>query len=254
MAYDFIKAQFLTFTFGRPNQVFALPDAQLSYMDLTYCIEGEMQYAIDQKSVTLNAGDAIVFPAGSVRSRRFSESPCFYASFNIRFPDTFVPPIRGRIPNCIFPDTIGMLESFKKNYNSVSLFRQEKCAGIFSYLYSQVLEAAMDKENPHVKRTKQYVISNLSKPLTLQEIAEKVHLEPHYLCTLFKKQTGTTVMQYIINQRIDLAKRLIITQEEKLYQIAEQCGFDNYNHFSHTFKSITGLSAVQYRNLKNKTL
>ena len=234
--------------------MYPLPDMLLPYLDLTYCIEGKMEYDIDGEPVVLGAEDAILFPVGSVRRRCFTDVPNFYASFNIRFPDNFAPPIQGKIANCIFSDTIIMLESFKKNFETVSMFRQEKCAGIFSYLYGQLLEAAMDKENPHIKKTRQYIISNLTSPLTLQKISEEVHLEPHYLCTLFKKETGTTVVQYIINQRIDLAKRLIITQNEKLCRIAEQCGFDNYNHFSHTFKSITGVSAVQYRNLKCKGL
>jgi AraC-like DNA-binding protein len=76
-----------------------------------------------------------------------------------------------------------------------------------------------------------------------------VHLEPHYLCALFKEQTGATIMQYIIFHRIEKAKHLIITQYEKMNEIAEKCGFANYNHFSNTFKKLTGITPMQYRKL-----
>ena len=59
-------------------------------------------------------------------------------------------------------------------------------------------------------------------------------------------------MQYLAEQRIDLAKRLILTQQEELHKISELCGFSDYNHFSHTFKKISGMSPMFYRKIKNK--
>ena len=107
----------------------------------------------------------------------------------------------------------------------------------------------MNKENSYVKKTKQYIISNLSQNLNLEMISKEVHLEPHYLCALFKEHTGTTIMQYIISLRIENAKHLIMTQDDKIYKISEKCGFANYNHFSNTFKKTTGITAAQYRKL-----
>ena len=248
MDYDFNNAVFLNYSLDRRCAVPPLREMRLPYLDITYCIEGRMEYIIDGEPVVLTAGDAILFPPGSVRTRAFTDIPNYYASFNIQFPESFMTPIRGKVPKCIFPDTVNMLEIFKKSFQSISLFSKEKCFGIFSYIYNQILEAALDKENVYVKQTKQYVISNLARRLTLNMIADEVHLEPHYLCSLFKQQTGMTVIQYIINQRIELAKHLIVTHDEKLYTIAERCGFDNYNHFSNTFKKINGVTAIQYRN------
>ena len=252
MTFHFHNAEHLTFSFTRRSFVEPLPDMRLPYLDLTYCIEGTMEYLMNGEPVVLEAGDAILFPAGSVRYRSFTDIPNYYASFNIRFSEHIVPPIYGKVSNCIFSDTITMLETYKKSFETVSMFRQEKCTAAFAYLYHQVMETALDKENLHIKRIKQYIMTNLSHELSLQQLAEEVHLEPHYLCTLFKKETGITVMQYLIAQRIDLAKRLIITRDDKLYRIAEQCGFDNYNHFAHTFKSVVGISAVQYRKQKSE--
>ena len=249
MTYDFKDALFLNYSFEKRNSVPALKKSIIPYLDLTLCIEGKMDYIINGERVILESGDAIIFPPGSTRTRLFRDEKNYYASFNIQFSDEFKPQICGKVKKCIFPDTLTMLESFRQNFNALSLFKQEKCAGIFSYVFHQILEVAIDKENPYVKRAKQYINSNLHNNLTLDIISKEVHLEPHYLCALFKEHTGTTIMQYIIFHRIERAKHLIITQDEKIYRISEKCGFANYNHFSNTFKKTTGVTAAQYRKL-----
>ncbi len=248
----FIHAQYLRFLFFHRDNVIYLPETKLTYTDLTFCLEGTMEYYYEGEPVTLHAGDAILYPPGSTRMRQRNDAPAYYASFNIHFPASFDPPIRGYLPKCVRSNTIRMLEAFKKDFDSVSSHKQEKCAAIFYYLYHQLLETVLDTENPHVKTVKQYILSHLSEPLLLDDIAASVHLVPHYLCALFKKHTGITVVDFILDQRIDLAKRLIITQNNALYEIAETCGFNDYNYFSRAFKKITGTTPVQYRKMKLK--
>ncbi|MBE6534855.1 MAG: AraC family transcriptional regulator [Ruminococcaceae bacterium] len=249
MSHDFREAHFIVYSFEKRNYVPALKKSTIPYLDLTLCIEGTMDYIIDEKRVVLEAGDAIIFPPGSTRTRAFTNKKNYYASFNIKFSGEFASPLCGKVKNCIFPDTLTILELFKRNFIEPSLFKDEKCRGIFSYLFHQILESSMNKENSYVKKTKQYIISNLSQNLNLEMISKEVHLEPHYLCALFKEHTGTTIMQYIISLRIENAKHLIMTQDDKIYKISEKCGFANYNHFSNTFKKITGITAAQYRKL-----
>ena len=168
--------------------------------------------------------------------RYFNANPNNYASFNVVLREPFESEVGGYIPKAVMPDTVYMLDTFKRAFNSVSAKKQEKCASIFSYLYYQIVEAVKDRENSHIKLAKQYMLSHLSEDVRLEEIANEVHLAPNYLCSVFKKDTGKTIMQYLAEQRIDLAKRLILTQTDELYKISELCGFSDYNHFSHTFK------------------
>ncbi len=248
----FLNATFLRFPFYRRPHVIAIPEKRLPYLDLTFCLEGAMEYYYEGEKVVLGAGDAILYPPGSIRKRDFTDAPAYYASFNIQFPSHFEPSVRGHLPNCVHSNTIRMLEAFKKDFESVSAHKQEKCAAVFYYLYYQLIENVLNVENPHIKKVKQYIMSHLSEPLTLDAIAAAVHLAPHYLCTLFKKHTDITVIDFIIEQRIDLAKRLIITQDKPLFEISESCGFNNYNYFSKTFKKKAGISAEKYRKAKLK--
>ena len=114
-------------------------------------------------------------------------------------------------------------------------------------MYHQVMETALDKENLHIKRIKQYIMTNLSNELTLQQLAEEVHLEPHYLCTLFKKETGITVTAYIIRQRINYAKHLLENTRLQIQTVALHCGLGDVHYFSKLFKKETGLTPREFR-------
>jgi YesN/AraC family two-component response regulator len=249
MIQDFKDAVFLNYSFERRSGVPLLKRSLIPYLDLTLCIEGRMVYTIDGERVILEGGDAIIFPPGSVREREETDEKNYYASFNVQLSGEYTAEIRGKVKNCVFSDSLTMLDSFKRIFLEPSLFKEEKCRSIFSYVFHQIIEVALDNENPYVKRTKQYVASHLSEPISLKALAEAVHLEPHYLCALFKAHTEVTVMQYIIFLRIEKAKHLIITGDDKICNIAALCGFANYNHFSVTFKKITGMTPADYRSL-----
>lgn len=249
MKNAFNSAKYL-FVYTRRTCVPSIPKDSPTYIDLTFCLEGEMNYVYNGERIKLSAGDAILFPVGSERERYFTDKPNNYASFNLLLKEPFVPEVSGYIPGCVSQDVIYMLDTFKRVCESVSARKPEKQAAIFSYLYHTVVESVKDNENPHVKGAKQYMLSHLADGISLDDIAAEVHLVPNYLCALFKDSTGKTVMQYLAEQRIDLAKRLIITSSEELYKISESCGFSDYNHFSHTFKRLAGVTPAAYRKVK----
>lgn len=252
---QFVKTdgiKILMFSYQKKKIVEYLPKTTLPYMDLTLCIEGEMHYYIDGKYVVLHSGDAILFPQGSVRERLASREKALYASFNIQFSEKLEFDLCGYLPKCVNSDIVYLTEVFKKDFATVSSKKKEKCLSAFAYIYYLLCERASDDENPHVRAVKQYISDNLSQKITLTELSERVHLAPQYLCLLFKKQTGLTVTSFITRERIDLAKRLIVTSDEPIFKIAERCGFPDYNHFSHTFKAVTGISAQNYRKSKRQ--
>jgi AraC-like DNA-binding protein len=118
---------------------------------------------------------------------------------------------------------------------------------IFLYLYHQLLDHSVDRENEHIKKIKKYILKHIREDVSLDEIASEVHLVPRYVCTLFKRETGMTITEYMVGEKIELAKRLIIMRRQTLTEIAETCGFSDYNYFSRVFKRIVGMTPGEYR-------
>lgn len=245
------------FNYQKRDVVFPIPDKDrpLTILDLTFCIEGEMHYWYNGESITLHAGDGILLLPGSYRERYETPNPgALYASINLFIEDRheFEFEIEGYLPNVVNSNILFLLDILKKEYPVVTDKREEKILSLFSYIYNNVYETICNTENPHVKAIKQYIFDNLTEELSLEKIANHVHLAPQYICTLFKKEVGTTIMQFILKSRIEHAKMAIIATTEPISKIAEGCGFDDYCYFSHVFKKITGVSARQYRATKQR--
>lgn len=93
----------------------------------------------------------------------------------------------------------------------------------------------------------EYIKQNYSKKLTLRELADLVHLQPNYLCTLFKERTGRTVFDHITRLRINSTSKLLRSTNMPVNQIAERCGFPNTSFFTRKFTALHGCSPTAYR-------
>jgi Response regulator containing CheY-like receiver domain and AraC-type DNA-binding domain len=99
-----------------------------------------------------------------------------------------------------------------------------------------------------IENTISYIIRNISSPeLNVNEIAEKNYLSLSYLSRLFKKSKGISISQYIIQQRMDLAARLLEDDRNTVSNIALEVGYNNYPYFTSTFKKYFGCTPTQYR-------
>lgn len=97
-----------------------------------------------------------------------------------------------------------------------------------------------------VTHTFAYINSHLTKEISLDSLAASVHHNSSYIGRCFKKITGTTVNQYIILKRVALAQQYL-REGRSLSEVCYMAGFQNYSHFSRTFRAHTGLSPRQYQ-------
>jgi two-component system response regulator YesN len=86
------------------------------------------------------------------------------------------------------------------------------------------------------------------KSISIQEIADSVFLTSAYVCNLFKKETGKTIIQYLNDYRIEKAKTLLKSNELKLADVADRVGFSDVNYFIKVFKRTTKTTPSEYRN------
>lgn len=99
-----------------------------------------------------------------------------------------------------------------------------------------------------IDNVKKYINSNIDQRLTLQDTALTFNISPNYLSQLFKKCTDVGFNEYVAMQKIERAKELLKQGQFKVYEIAEQLGFENAFYFSRVFKKFEGCSPREYLN------
>lgn len=90
--------------------------------------------------------------------------------------------------------------------------------------------------------------SDLTADLSLKAQADFLDVNPSYLSTLFKKETGATLTEYVNRKRIEHGIFLLNTTNMQIQEIARQCGIADVNYFTKTFKKIVGKTPKEYRN------
>ena len=97
------------------------------------------------------------------------------------------------------------------------------------------------------KRALAYINQNYFRRITLETVAEEVHVTPSYLSMLFKQQTGLRLIEYLNRCRIEKSKELIRAGDLKIYEIAYRVGYQDEKYFHIMFKRYTGMTATQFR-------
>lgn len=110
-----------------------------------------------------------------------------------------------------------------------------------------VFSLPSSKNSELVKKAVNYIAQNYSSPLSLEDVANQVHLNAAYFSTIFKQVTGSSFKEYLNMVRIEESKRLLANTDYSVIDIAVSVGFDNQSYFSKVFKKYTGLSPKQYR-------
>lgn len=133
--------------------------------------------------------------------------------------------------------------------------------GVVDYLTKPVIESELFKilsrykENPISQNYSSLIQSALkaiherfADKISLSDIASVVHVNPTYLSRKFHEEVGISFSEYLIQYRIETAKRLLIANPNwTISDVAECCGFSSQNYFSTLFRKIEGISPKEFR-------
>jgi YesN/AraC family two-component response regulator len=97
-----------------------------------------------------------------------------------------------------------------------------------------------------------YILENLSEPLSVEEICNKFFVNRQKLHALFKKHFNDSAKHFILTQRLNKAKELLLHDDKSVEQIAYEVGFVNYNYFIRIFRSTVGVPPLQYKKQHDK--
>lgn len=87
--------------------------------------------------------------------------------------------------------------------------------------------------------------------LSLQDLADMLHISPTYLSRLLKNEIGVSFIEYLIQVRVEKAIQIMSDPTIKLYEVARRVGYNNQHYFSTAFKKVVGLSPAEYRKKGN---
>lgn len=96
---------------------------------------------------------------------------------------------------------------------------------------------------------KAYLDENWQKKIVLDELAEMFYINKYYLARLFKNQYDSSILNYVMDQRITQAKKMLRFTDKQIEVIGRDCGFDDANYFTRMFKKVEGSSPSEYRKL-----
>ncbi|MGE7673825.1 helix-turn-helix domain-containing protein [Lysinibacillus sp. NPDC094403] len=111
----------------------------------------------------------------------------------------------------------------------------------------RVSKSNKDKYSATITTCQHYIDNHIYREVTLDQLAEICHLSPNYLSSLFKKEVGISISEYIQQQRIDEAKRLLTFTNYPISDIGSLLNFTDQSYFIKIFKKFTGTTPKQYR-------
>ena len=102
-------------------------------------------------------------------------------------------------------------------------------------------------ESTLAERARLYIKQSISKKLTLDDICLDLHCSRATLTAAFRREHGTSVLDFIITERMKRAEELLLTARMSMAEIAEACGFSGAEYFSASFKRLRGVSPTAWQ-------
>jgi len=97
-----------------------------------------------------------------------------------------------------------------------------------------------------LRRIKELVQAKMEDDLSLDEMAESVGLSTAHFARMFRKSTGETPHQFVLRQRLERAKAMLLAPDARVLDVAVACGFKTQQHFAQVFRDVWGVSPTEY--------
>ncbi len=118
-------------------------------------------------------------------------------------------------------------------------------------------QTQLSQLHPLLRLTFCYISTNFHKPISLADVAQHVKRSPAYLTDLVRRETGRTVLGWIMDYRMVEARRLLLTTQSSVQQVAEAVGYADAGHFNRLYRKLHGVPPQTWRqnqrNLQSST-
>ncbi|WP_164821312.1 response regulator [Paenibacillus koleovorans] len=111
---------------------------------------------------------------------------------------------------------------------------------------------SLEGTNDYVQAASQFVLMHYKTKIMVEDVAGRLHLNPKYFSSLFKRETGENFVDYVNRIRIEKASERILRTDAKIKDISVDVGFSNFSYFNKTFKRVMGVTPLVYRINRSK--
>ncbi|MNB79931.1 Arabinose operon regulatory protein [compost metagenome] len=223
--------------------------------------EGEGWLKIGDTEFTPQPGEWFLMPQGVKQSFSYTSGPrytkywCHFTArigernlFDLLQTPVWIGKEQDSAPIELFRE---LLKYHKDSSITGPLLVKSAMLRLISYYLERSAVTPQGLSTAAVSEPLQQVISHIQRfyhrNLTIEELAEQAHLQPNYFIRVFKRQFGTSPIQYINKKRLEEAKLLLVTTNLLLSEIGERVGIPDISYLSRTFKAATGFSPTAYR-------
>ena len=231
---------------------------------LTYVVSGNMNLELGDKTYSAGAGQVLFFDCQNPHH--------YYADGDLEFYYVhFDGPMAHEI--CAYiNETHGVLIDSQNNAKIARLMQEmvefyeagntesilassNRIYHLLSLLENPVSSPRLRKNDDSLTRTIAYIRDHIGEKLTLHQLAEIAGLSDYYFSHLFKEMTGFSPTNFVIHSRIDHAKKLLVSTDLPIAEIAAQVGYPNSSNLITLFTQRVGCSPSQFRkqNLASQT-
>jgi AraC-like DNA-binding protein/mannose-6-phosphate isomerase-like protein (cupin superfamily) len=236
--------------------------------EIIYIAEGEGEFVIGDTKYIAGAGDILIYNRGVLHEEKSNPQK----PLKTYFCGVGGLHLEGVEEGCIIPNHICPVIHADKYKHRVESY----ISNIFEEVNSQIMgfelisthllvsliilitrivkaynvpEQTVAPPNSLGYQIKHFIDRNYTQNIPLQEIANQLYISPYYMSRIFRKEIGYSPINYIIQRRIGEAKKLLLTTDMTVQEIALKVGYENTNYFSMLFKKVVGMSPKKFREL-----
>jgi two-component system response regulator YesN len=121
------------------------------------------------------------------------------------------------------------------------------------YLVNISLQAIEDisRRASNTLKVIQYIDENYCRDINMNDLTANVYVNNSQLAQIFKNETGKSIYSYLVDKRVDEAKRMLLMTDMNVSEVSSAVSYDNFSYFTRLFKNKTGYTPSEYRKLKH---
>lgn len=138
-----------------------------------------------------------------------------------------------------------LYEEIKRNETVEDLERWMK--RLIHELHKLLVRSRKDSNKGIIRKAINYASDNYKDSIMLDDIASYIYISSNYFSRIFKEEMGESFVTWLNKYRVKKAQELLETGNLKIYEVAEQVGFNDYRYFNKLFKRYSGCTPIDYR-------